>query len=42
MRELLDKLIDLAPTSLIPYLFFGGGLLVTAICFAAARFLNGK
>ena len=42
MRELLDEIIEFLPVSLIPYLIFGVGLLVTAVCFAAAYFLNRK
>ena len=42
MRELLDEIVEFLPVSLIPYLIFGGGLLVTAFCFAAAYLLNRK
>ena len=42
MRELLDGIVEFLPVSLIPYLIFGGGLVVTAVCFAAAYFLNRK
>ena len=42
MRELLDEIIEFLPVSLIPYLIFGAGLVVTALCFAAAYLLNRK
>lgn len=36
MRVFLSGLAELLPVSLIPYLFLGAGLLVTAFCFALA------
>ena len=42
MRELLEGLSEALPVSLIPYLLFIGGAVVTGVFFALAFILNRK
>ena len=42
MREFLESVWAALPVSLVPYIILGGGVLLTAFCFALAYLLNRK